>query len=192
MIQQQKTVDNNFSMDDVNNRLRILSVQEISSYPRKYCQEIRYQVGEKNYYALGFKNNSGGYELRNKYFKGGSSPKDITLIENGAKNLAVFEGFFNFLSYLTLQGKQEVNLTNFLILNSASFFEKSLPRMSEYNRVHLYLDNDRTGQNCSQKALGIDREKFIDERKFYQKHKDLNDWLIYSRQSQKHSLTQRP
>ena len=40
--------------------------------------------------------------------------------------LTVFEGFFNFLSYQAIHQKQEQPKTNFLILNSASFFEKSL------------------------------------------------------------------
>jgi len=60
--------------------------------------------------------------------------------------------------------------------------------MLEHSRVHLYLDNDRTGQNCSQQARKIDKEKFQDERQLYQKYNDLNDWLIHSGQSQKQSL----
>ncbi|MEO5997613.1 MAG: toprim domain-containing protein, partial [Chitinophagaceae bacterium] len=84
------------------------------------------------------------------------------------------------------------NLPNFLILNSASFFEKNIPLMLEHGRVHLYLDNDKTGQNCSQKALKIDKEKFQDERGLYQRYNDLNDWLIHIGPSQKHSLHQKP
>ncbi len=48
---------------------------------------------------MGFKNNFGGFELRNKYFKGSSSPKEITLISNNSPDrLNVFEGFMDFLS----------------------------------------------------------------------------------------------
>jgi hypothetical protein len=151
----------------------------------KFCKEIHYQLYGKNYYALGFKNNAGGYELRNEKFKASNSPKDVTLIENGADKLTVFEGFFNFLSYLSVHQKQEQPTTNFLVLNSTSFFEKSLPLMLSYKTIHLYLDCDTTGQKCIQKARSIDREKFIDERGLYKNYKDLNDWIMHIGQTQK-------
>ena len=163
--------------------------QEIAD---KFCKEIRYKVDEKIFYAVGFKNNSGGYEIRNKHFKGSSSPKDITLIENGSKNLAVFEGVFDFLSYLSINSKDHEKSSNFLILNSTSFFDKCIPAMMEYKSVHLYLDNDATGQNCSQKVLAIDNEKFKNESHLYQKHNDLNTWLTQSSIIQKPSLGQKP
>ena len=142
----------------------------------------------KNYYAIGFKNNAGGYELRNEKFKASSSPKDITLIESNAEKLTVFEGFFNFLSYFAIHHKQEQPATNFLVLNSTSFFEKSLPLMQSHKSVHLYLDCDTTGQKCIQKALGIDKEKFIDERCLYKNYKDFNDWIMNIGKTQKQVL----
>jgi hypothetical protein len=117
----------------------------------KFCKEIDYELYGKRYYAIGFQNNAGGYELRNEKFKASSSPKDITLIENHAKKLTVFEGFFNFLSYLTIHQKQEQPLTNFLVLNSTSFFEKSIPLMQSHNSVLVYLDCEITGQKGCRK-----------------------------------------
>lgn len=72
----------------------------------KFCKEISYELYGKNYYALGFKNKAGGYELRNEKFKASSSPKGITLIENRSDKLTVFEDFFNFLSYLAIHQKK--------------------------------------------------------------------------------------
>jgi hypothetical protein len=46
------------------------------------------------------------------------------------------------------------------------------------SQVHLYLDNDKTGQKCTLQALALDKEKFTDERGLYQKYGDLNDWLV--------------
>jgi hypothetical protein len=154
----------------------------------KFCKEVNYQLYNRNYYAIGFKNDSGGYELRNEKFKAGSSPKDITLIKNKAENLTVFEGFFNFLSYQAIHQRQEQPKTNFLILNSTSFFEKSLPLMQSYNSVHLYLDCDTTGQKCIQKAMSIDEQKFVDERHLYKNYKDLNDWIVNIGNPQKQGL----
>lgn len=59
-----------------------------------YLQEISYELNGRTFYSLGFKNNSGGYELRNKFSKRGSVPKDITLLKGDPNRLAVFEGFF--------------------------------------------------------------------------------------------------
>ncbi len=154
----------------------------------KFCREIDYELYGKKYFAIGFQNNSGGFELRNEKFKGSSSPKDITLIDNHAQRITVFEGFFNFLSYQAINHKQEQPHTNFLILNSTSFFEKSLPLMEAYNSVHLFLDCDTTGQNCTQKAISIDKEKFKDERGLYKNYKDLNDWIMHIGRAQKHGL----
>lgn len=71
----------------------------------EHCKQIHYSCRGKRYYAVGFANESGGYETRNKYFKVCIAPKDITLrrIRDGpAKDVAVFEGFIDYLSALTL------------------------------------------------------------------------------------------
>ena len=203
----QKLVSNSSLGDEERNQIKILSSHEISSYPLmkylrsrriadeiagKYLKEVRYRIGNKSYYALGFKNDAGGYELRNENFKGSSSPKDISFIDNGAKDVAVFEGFFNFLSYKNMFYKQEEPLRNFLVLNSTSFFEKSIAKMQGHNQVYLYLDNDKTGQKCTLQAISIDKEKFKDERQLYQKYDDLNDWLIHIGLSQKQQVRQKP
>lgn len=144
---------------------------------KQFLSEITYSLYDKNYYALGFKTDAGGYELRNEYIKAASMPKGPTFIDNKAAELAVFEGFFNFLSYKAMVYQQEEPSRNFLILNSTSFFDLSLPKMQEHKQVHLYLDNDNTGQKCTTKALQLDKEKFLDERGLYAHHKDLNAWL---------------
>ena len=132
----------------------------------------------------GFKNNAGGYELRNEYFKGSSSPKYVTYVDNGAKNISVFEGFFDFISYESINKNQREDLTdlpnrhmNFLILNSLSFFEKSLLLMEKHQRIHLFLDHDNAGRNCTNVALKRSM-KFKDESKLYKGYKDLNDWMM--------------
>lgn len=195
------------TVDEVNNsdpnRIKITSIQNISSYPllkylqtrrinhavaQTYLKQVHYQLDQKEYYALGFKNDAGGYELRNQYTKISSSPKDTTFIDKGAKDVAVFEGFFNFLSYKNMYYNQEEPSRNYLILNSASFFDKSLSKMQEHNEVHLYLDNDRTGEKLTQKAIGIDKAKYIDERILYKNYEDLNDWLMKIGNSLKHQL----
>ena len=150
----------------------------------KYCREVRYELYGKIYTAIGFQNNAGGYELRNPHFKGSSSPKDVTLIDHGAKKVAVIEGFFSFLSYLDLHPNQQQHLTNFLVLNSISFFEKSRPLMEKHESIHLYLDRDNAGIMSTQKALGWS-QKYIDQSHLYKNHKDLNECLVQQQHAPK-------
>ena len=54
-------------------------------------------------FAVGFRNDAGGWELRSARFKGGSSPKHITTIDNRSDTVIAFEGFMDFLAYLSLK-----------------------------------------------------------------------------------------
>ena len=49
----------------------------------RYCQEVDFLLYGKKQTVIGFQNNAGGYELRSPNFKGSSSPKDITFIDQG-------------------------------------------------------------------------------------------------------------
>jgi hypothetical protein len=151
----------------------------------RYCREVDFLLYSKKYTAIGFENKSGGYELRTEDFKGSSSPKDISLIDNKTENLAVFEGFFSFLSFATINKNQLAPLTNCLLLNSLSFFEKSRPLMESYSQVHLLLDRDHAGTKCTKLALNWNGDKYIDRSDFYQGRKDLNEWLIHHDKSLK-------
>jgi hypothetical protein len=154
----------------------------------KYCREVEFELNGKQYFAIGFENKSGGFELRNEHFKGSSSPKDVTLIEqNNSNNISVFEGFFSFLSYQTLHQNNPAQLTNFLVLNSLSFFEKSRQIMGQHQQIHLYLDRDVAGLKHCQKALQWNK-KYLDQSQLYQHHKDLNDYLVHQSYQQKQRL----
>ncbi|MEO7120023.1 MAG: CHC2 zinc finger domain-containing protein, partial [Ginsengibacter sp.] len=66
---------------------------------------------EKIQQALGFKNNTSGYELRNEYFEVSSAQKYVSYIDNKANNISVFEGFFDLLSYQFIHQNQDNTLT---------------------------------------------------------------------------------
>ena len=104
--------------------LRYLNIRHIPiALARKYCKEIRFECSEKSYYSIGFLNDNGGYELRNPYCKNSSSPKGISTIKNNGKRVAVFEGFFDFLSFLISYPNKEELPMDFCILNSLSFLK---------------------------------------------------------------------
>ena len=142
---------------------------------RQYCREVLFSLDSKTYFGIGFKNSSGGWEIRNKYFKTSSSPKDYTIIQNGSDQVLVFEGFFDFLTFKTICKNHYQTDPDFLILNSLSFFKKSLTKIQEYKFKFLYLDRDTGGTKATQEALSTD-DTFIDKSHIYKGYKDLNEW----------------
>lgn len=144
---------------------------------QKFCKEVSYINGGKNYYAIGFKNDLGGYELRSKYFKGSSAPKGITHQKNGHRDLTVFEGFFSFLSFQAQHESTGLPPSDFLILNSLSFFEKSRYLMDTYPKVNLMLDNDAAGRKFTSLALGWGNA-YQDSSGADPAHKDINEKLM--------------
>ncbi|HEV8083395.1 MAG TPA: toprim domain-containing protein [Chitinophagaceae bacterium] len=169
------------------------------SIAERFCEEIEFSLYNKKQSAIGFKNDRGGYELRNESFKGSSSPKYVTSINTNSNHLSVFEGFFDFLSWQVfshrkndepLQGLSKIQ-TDFLILNSLSFFEKMQKEMGKYARVNLFLDSDNSGIKATQKAIA-NNSILKDQSILHKDFKDLNDKLIDKRLMAKHAKGLRP
>lgn len=141
----------------------------------QYCKDVSFKLKDKAYFAAGFQNRSGGFELRNSFFKGSSTPKDLTLVNNKSDSICMLEGFIDFLSLLTL--KLPPFTSDFLILNSLSFVKKSLPILKEYKDVSLFLNNDKSGKKATDAiiAAGISAK---DCSSLYQGYNDLNEYLL--------------
>jgi DNA primase len=146
----------------------------------RYCKEVDFTIGGKPYFAIGFANRSGGYELRNNWFKGASSPKDITIIDGGHKAAIVLEGFTDFLSLLQL--KQGQPQSDFIILNSVALAERAVPILKNYQEVFLMLNHDKAGISAAEKlqTAGI---SFTDASGFYKGFNDINEYLAAQRQA---------
>ncbi|KAF5064518.1 DNA primase [anaerobic digester metagenome] len=141
-----------------------------------YCSEVHYSIADKNYFAIGFPNDTGGWELRNRDFKGSISPKNISTINNGSNSIMVFEGFMDFLSYLSLKKNSSPTIDT-AVLNSTANLSKAIPFLQSHKTVHAFLDNDEAGR----KSLADLREllpssEVIDQSVFYRNHKDLNEY----------------
>lgn len=153
---------------------------------RNECVEVHYACNCKRYYAIGFRNRSGGYELRNRWFKGCIAPKDISHMkqdgENENKICLVFEGFIDYLSFLTLMKHDrlpclDATECDFIVLNSVANIGKVLPLLREYDKTVCLFDNDAAGRNAFAslyKALNGNAE---DMSSLYEGFKDLNDYL---------------
>ena len=138
------------------------------------CEEVRYRVHGKRYYAIGFRNDAGGLELRNRIFKGCIPPKDISLKRNGSDVCAVFEGFMDYLSAMQLG----IIASDWLVLNSVSNVEKAVKVLQGYERIECFLDNDEAGRRTFQRLHDCFGERVIDRSSLYADHKDLNEFLL--------------
>ena len=152
-----------------------------------YCQEIHYELRGRSYYAIAFANRSGGFEIRNPYFKGCLGGKDITIVRHDKSGMqdrcCVLEGFMDFLSYMTLlkKGSKEVcreEPCDFVVLNSVHNLKKCLLRLDCYRFIHCYLDNDMAGKKTAETISGLYGERVTDESVRYAGYKDLNDYLL--------------
>ncbi|MGP1435197.1 MAG: toprim domain-containing protein [Phocaeicola sp.] len=145
-----------------------------------YLRHIRYEVGGREYSAIGFPNHTGGYELRdNKTFKGTIAPKDISVIAGEANNAphCIFEGFMDFLSYLTMKGKGTISPS--IVLNSVSNIHRAVAYLREQRVVcvRAFLDNDEAGRKALQVFLsaGMNVE---DMSRHYGGYKGLNEYHV--------------
>lgn len=141
-------------------------------------QEIHYQMNDKKYFGIGFKNDSDGYEIRNAYSKICLGKKDITTIKNNSKSLLVFEGFFDFLSFKNIEESLENEPSDYMILNSVSMINKIKNSLETYEKIDLYFDNDEAG-NRAVEIIKNEKIEAEDCRVLYSDFKDLNDWLIH-------------
>ena len=149
-------------------------------------KEVHFTIGEKNLYAIGFENLSGGWELRNIFYKGSLLKKDISVInlynESQSQNqneigkkIAVFEGFMDALSFVEMKPFFKGDV---LVMNSISLLNKAKEYLKHYSEIHLFLDNDKAGKICKNEILKSFPEA-KNHSEIYALHKDLNDYLQF-------------
>lgn len=113
----------------------------------KECKEARFTHNGKRYFAIAFPNMSGGYEIRNRYFKGCIAPKEISHIRQSGEpkgTCFIFEGFMDYLSFLTLRLEScpqypEFDRQDYMVLNSVANVSKALYPLGSYERIHCFL-----------------------------------------------------
>lgn len=151
---------------------------------RKYLREIGFKgpQGTGKYFALGYPSGD-GFEARNALFKGFvGSGKSVTFHDNPNRPLLqVFEGFMDFLSYLSVDRPTQP-AGAVLVLNSTNLWQRALPYINDprFREVRLYLDNDDAGDAATRKLFenADDRSRLADMRSYYEGYEDLNAWLL--------------
>ena len=168
--------------------LAYLQEREIDTeLAKRECKEAHFTNNGKRYFAIAFPNISGGYEIRNRYFKGCIAPKAISHIrqsEEPKRECYVFEGFIDYLSFLTLRLESRpqspgLDKQDYIVLNSVSNVAKALYLLGNYGRIHCFLDNDRAGKEAVRKMRKEHGSTIciLDASDTYGGCKDLNEYL---------------
>jgi len=124
------------------------------------CKELHFIHNGKPYFAIGFPNVAGGFEVRNQFFKGCIAPRKR-----------------NCPTMPNLDGQ------DYVILNSTANVPKAIDVLHGYGRIHCLLDNDEAGRKaCQELAIEFDG-RIRDFSHNYHGHKDLNDFLCGKRQN---------
>jgi 5S rRNA maturation endonuclease (ribonuclease M5) len=154
---------------------------------KPFCSEIYFKVKGKPYFGIGHKSEN-GWHIRNKYWKG-CTGQGITCYQNGSKQVVVFEGIFDILSYQQMN-KFNSSPQDLLILNSTVNLKRGIELLKGYVEINLFLDNDEAGNKATQ--MIIDAFPFSqDKREIYKNFKDLNAYHV-SRMSTGKKITSSP
>lgn len=154
---------------------------------RQYCREIHYTLDHKRYFSIAFQNSDGDYEVRNPYFKGCFGKKTITLLplvsRQRQEGCIVFEGFMDFLAYLTLLKRGDPLFfieepCDYLVMNSVNNLKVCLVELECYRHIHCFLDNDEAGQRTTDIISQCCEYRVTNETFRYAEYKDVNDYLI--------------
>lgn len=142
-----------------------------------YCSQLNYHVHKKEYFAIGFPNVAGGYELRSGLFKGCVPPKDVSLVRTGespSDGCNVFEGFMDFLSAVALKWTEDEDS---LVLNSVANVARSYKYLDGYGKIRCYLDRDEAGRRALESLRSRYGDRITDRSNLYDGCKDLNEYL---------------
>jgi len=150
-----------------------------------FVSEVFYNFGKgkKNLFGIGFKNDIGGWEVRNRC---GSMGK-ITIGQkyfttkrfSKSGEWVVFEGFFDFLSFWEhyKANTEWLKKRNYLVLNSTSETEKAFKVLDSAERVFLMLDNDEAGSKATATIIQKYGNIAQDKRFLFGGYNDYNDYL---------------
>jgi hypothetical protein len=145
---------------------------------------IKHRKTGERMYVLGFKNEEGGYALRNIFLQTSTEPHSITFKRGKVtkpKALHLFEGSFDYLSAL-IRFPQHLEQHDSIVLNSLSNLNEAWPYILGYGYKTLYswMDNDHQGRSSTRKINTFAvRQPGLSHKPLnglYLSHKDVNAW----------------
>ena len=155
----------------------------------QWLGEVYYRPAtqDRRVFALAFGNDAGGIELRNAKFKGCLGTKAMTTLRVRANTMgaiSVFEGVFDFLSWIEHQGHADLP-HDVVVLNSTVCVDHciDLVTTTNYTHVHLYLDDDPTGHESTARIReGVRGPVIVDHSGLYRGQKDYSKYTCHALQ----------
>jgi hypothetical protein len=152
---------------------------------RRYLKQVRYrrQWDKRVYFALGFPSWT-GFDARSPVFKGFiGTGKDVSIHgPTDTSTIAVFEGPYDFLTWLTLHEMGEPDCA-VIVLHSVALKRRALELIQArpFSEVLFFLDHDPAGQEATTFfQAGLSQMHVVDCSANYAGYKDLNEWRIAS------------
>lgn len=167
--------------------MNYLESRGVSKVAEGRLKEIYYYTEDedkkrKNFFAAGWQNENGSWEVRNLNYKTCVGHKGISFIPGTGTGISIFEGFFDYLSWLT---DNPFTTDAVLVLNSLALLQSGIDKSREYGKVSLFFDHDKAGRKAT--AEFIDNVPFArDCSGIYMGHKDYNDKLVSDLFNQQH------
>jgi hypothetical protein len=139
-------------------------------------KEIYYYVEDqkklrKHFFAAGWQNELGTWEVRNLYFKGCLGRKAMSFIQGGESKLSVFEGYLNYLSW---SAENPFATDSVLVLNTTTLLPPVIRKAKEFTAISLFFNMDRIGHQASIDFIQICPQA-VDCSAAYIGHNDYND-----------------
>lgn len=163
---------------------------------KNHTKQIHFQSNEKNYFGIGIKNVSGGYDIRNPMMKKKIGTNDFSILQGNKDEIIVFEGMTNTLSFLQLLKMNNAsNNKTIITLNSTVNANRFIEQYHDFKgKLLLCLDGDKEGNKATSKIMAAFPVNTKDVRLLYNinegNHEDLNDYLKYKLQINQINLPQ--
>jgi len=162
---------------------RYLKSRGIWEVAQDHIKEVYYAIktgpkAGRQFFSAGWQNDSGGWELRNQIaernFKSCLGKKAITTIPGSSRDLSIFEGFMDFLSW-KIDNPQACDTV--IVLNSVNLIDSAIFKATSFANVNIYFDRDKAGESAFEllkKSIPI----AIDRSAVYHKYTDYNEMLM--------------
>lgn len=131
------------------------------------------QKNRKNFFAAGWQNELGAWEVRNLHFKGCIGHKAISFIPGSTDNLCVFEGFMNYLSW---RADEPFCDDSILVLNSLALIQSGISKAKSFANIATYFDNDPSGRAATA-VFKTALPQSVDHSWIYEEYNDYNDLI---------------
>lgn len=175
------------------NLIKYLNRRKIHEQYWKYLCEVHFKLKDKVFYAVGFENDSQGYELSWEYWNKAKQgfvrnkmcliAKDVTHIKNGSSSVLILESWSDYLSLLTIYGKRMELKNDFIIMNTVSTKDKVIDILARsfFETIYCATDNDPAGHEVLNTIMNRYPENVIPLNGFYKDYKDIGDYLLNKR-----------